>query len=87
MEFEYHLEANLIKLHDDLRNHSYIHGQYSYFSIFDSKKRDIYKASMRDRVVHQMLYQYLVFLYEPEFIAHSYASRVKKGAHRTLHNI
>src|SRR3989344_2093226 len=63
MDFEMHLEDNLFLLYNDLKNFSYKHLSYEYFQIFDNKKRDIYKAKIRDRIVHQIIYDYLVLLF------------------------
>ena len=79
IEFEYNLEDNIFSLHTDIISGRYQHGEYSYFRVFDSKKRDIHKACVRDRVIHQIIYQYLSTLYESVFIKDSYSSRIGKG--------
>ena len=84
MNFELHLEDNLFGLYDDLRNLDYKHSSYKHFQVFDNKKRDIYKAEVRDRVVHQIIYDHLLSLYEPEFISDSYASRIGKGQYKAI---
>lgn len=84
MDFELHLEDNLFSLYEDLRDSNYKHSAYKHFQIFDNKKRDIYKAEVRDRVVHQIVYDYLLSLYNPEFISDSYASRVGKGQYKAV---
>ena len=84
MNFELHLEDNLFYLYEDLRSGVYKHSSYKYFQIFDNKKRDIYKAEVRDRVVHQIIFDYLLLLFEPEFISDSYASRVNKGQYKAI---
>lgn len=82
--FEYNLENNIFSLHEDIVNFRYEHGKYKHFQVFDNKKRDIYKAEVRDRIVHQIIYEYLVDLYEPSFIRDSYSSRKYKGHHRAI---
>lgn len=82
MEFERHLEDNLFDLHRRLKEREYVHDEYSYFRITDPKKRDIYKSTVRDRIVHQALYTYLCRIYEPLFIEHSFSSRKGKGVHK-----
>lgn len=84
MEFELHLEDNLFCLYEDLHRGVYKHSPYKHFQIFDNKKRDIYKAETKDRVVHQIIYDYLSSLFEPEFIPDSYASRLGKGQYRAI---
>jgi RNA-directed DNA polymerase len=85
--FEYHLENNIFCLHKDLQEFKYKHSEYKYFQVFDNKKRDIYKADVRDRIIHQIVYKYLVSLYEPIFIADSYSSRKNKGHHRAINTL
>jgi retron-type reverse transcriptase len=84
MDFELHLEDNLFGLYEDLRGSNYKHSAYKHFQIFDNKKRNIYQAEVRDRVVHQIIYDYLLSLYNPEFISDSYASRAKKGQYKAV---
>lgn len=82
--FERHLEDNLFSLYEAVLNGKYQHSGYSHFTVYDSKKRDIYKAKVGDRVIHQVIYDHLVKLFEPIFIADSYSSRLDKGAHRAI---
>lgn len=84
MDFEMHLEDNLFGLYNDLQNFTYKHSSYKHFQIFDNKKRDIYKAKVRDRIIHQIIYDYLLLLFEPEFISDSYASRIDKGQYKAV---
>ncbi len=84
MNFELHLEDNLFDLYEDLRNNTYKHSLYKHFQIYDNKKRDIYKAEVRDRIVHQIIYDYLLLMFEPEFIPDSYASRIDKGQYKAI---
>jgi retron-type reverse transcriptase len=84
MDFELHLEDNLFCLYDDLYSGVYKHSPYKHFQVFDNKKRDIYKAEVRDRVVHQIIYDHLLSFFELEFISDSYASRVGKGQYKAI---
>ena len=84
MKFERHLEDNLFSLHEELKAGSYSHAGYSYFRISDPKKRDIWKAAVRDRIVHQALFGYLCKIYEPLFIDLSFSSRKNKGTHKAV---
>ncbi|MFA5021273.1 MAG: reverse transcriptase domain-containing protein, partial [Patescibacteria group bacterium] len=85
--FENNLAQNLLELHDCLSNRRYRHDSYEYFRVYDPKKRDIHKARVRDRIVHQIIFDYLAGLYEPDFIANSYASRVGKGTHQAVRKL
>ena len=79
-----HLEDNIFNLYQDLCNNTYKHSSYKHFQIFDNKKRDIYKAEVRDRIVHQIIFNYLLLLFEKDFISDSYASRINKGQYKAI---
>ena len=80
--FEQRVEDNLFKLHADLASHSYVHAPYHAFFIRDPKVREIHKATVRDRIVHHVVYQKLNPIFEKTFIADSYSSRKLKGTHK-----
>ena len=77
--FEYELEKNLLKLHHDLNLDIYKHGSYCKFTVFDNKKRDIVVPPIRDRVVHRMVYEYLVPIFDKTFIYDVWSCRKGKG--------
>lgn len=84
MQFKLHLIDNLYQLHIDLQNKTYVHGNYSHFIITDPKKRDIHKSSVRDRIVHHMLYDALYPYFDTKFIYDSYSCRINKGTHKAI---
>lgn len=77
--YQYSLEDNLWRLYADLNEDKYIHGPYQYFTIQESKRRDIAVASVRDRVVHRLVYEYLVSIYDRTFIYDAWSCRIGKG--------
>ena len=83
-EFEFHLMDNILSLHSDLKNHTYTHGGYKQFNISDPKPRRISKASVRDRLVHHMLYRILYPFFDRTFIADSYSCREDKGSLKAI---
>lgn len=85
--FEFRLEDNLFRLHRDLKNKRYKHGQYVGFYIRDPKVRHIHKAEVRDRVVHHTLFKYINPIFEPTFIADSYSARIGKGTHKGVERL
>ncbi len=87
MEFERHLEDNLFQLSEELRGFKYSHGPYDHFVLYDSKKREIHKAMIKDRIVHKIIYDLLVMIYEQAFIKDSYSSRVNKGTHKAINTL
>jgi len=84
MDFEMNLEDNIFSLCEEVKNNAYRHSSYTHFQIFDNKKRDIYKAEVKDRIIHQIIYDYLLSLFNPSFIADSYASRIYKGQYKAI---
>ena len=85
--FELRLEDNLFRLHRDLKNKRYKHGQYVGFYIRDPKVRHIHKAGVRDRIVHHALFKYINPIFEPTFIADSYSARIDKGTHKGVERL
>ena len=83
-EFKLKLIDNLIDLHNDLKNKTYVHGQYEAFNVFEPKKRNIHKASVRDRVLHRAVYRILYPFFDRKFIFDSYSCRLNKGTHKAL---
>ena len=82
--FERNLMANIIDLHNDLKNKIYKHSTYKAFKINDPKPRDIHKASVRDRLLHHAIYRVLYPYFDTKFIHDSYSCRLGKGTHRAL---
>jgi RNA-directed DNA polymerase len=84
LEFNHHLETNLIQLQHELITHTYHPGEYRTFEILDPKPRIISAAPYRDRVVHHALCNAIVAPIERTFIYDSYANRQGFGTHRAL---
>ena len=85
-EFGLNLEDDIFKLHDELKNQTYCHSPYYTFHIFDPKHRLISKATVRDRIVHYLVFKELCRVFDPSFIYHSYSSRLEKGTHLAVVN-
>lgn len=84
MTYELHLEDNIYQLCEKLKTGKYLHARYKQFIVVDNKKRQIHKAEVQDRIVHQIIHHYLLSHFEPDFIADSYASRTGKGQYRAI---
>ena len=76
--------ANLISLHQDLVAKTYHHSAYHAFKISDPKPRQIHKATVRDRIVHRVIYRILYPYFHQKFIYDSYSCRNGKGTHRAV---
>lgn len=82
--FQLNLSDNIICLHNELTNKQYIHGGYSVFYISDPKSRIIHKASVKDRIVHHLLYKELHQYFDSRFIYDSFSCRDYKGTHKAI---
>ena len=67
-EFELNLEDNIFRLHDSLTSGKWKPDPYTAFYVQDPKLRRIHKASVRDRVLYQAIYQKLYPLFDKELI-------------------
>ena len=83
-EFQLRLMDNILSLHTDLKNKTYLHGPYHAFNISDPKPRNIHKASVRDRLLHHAIYRVLYPHFDTKFVHDSYSCRLYKGTHRAL---
>lgn len=79
LRFEMNLEENLVNLRDELYDRTYKVGRSTCFIIEDPVKREIFAADFRDRVVHHLVYNYIMPFFERTFIADSYSCRKGKG--------
>ncbi|MEK7508825.1 MAG: reverse transcriptase/maturase family protein [Patescibacteria group bacterium] len=85
--FERYLEDNIFQLVKELSTDAYRHGFYHTFHIRDPKPRVISKATVRDRLVHHLVFRELYRIFNPTFIYHSYSSRLDKGTHLAVANL
>ncbi len=85
--FERYLEDNIFSLQQELVVQTYRHGPYYTFHIMDPKHRVISKATVKDRLVHHVVFQYLYNIFDSAFIYHSYACRSNKGTHLAVQNL
>ena len=77
--FQDKLEANIQSIYADLNSGKYRHGEYRTFTVRDNKKREISVAEMRDRIVHRLVYDYLVPIFDKTFIYDAWSCRKGKG--------
>src|SRR3989338_6466771 len=83
-EFQLRLMDNILSLHTDLKNRTYIHSGYHAFNISDPKPRNIHKATVRDRLLHHAIYRVLYPYFDKKFISDSYSCRLNKGTHKAI---
>lgn len=77
--FQYKLLENILQLYSELNSGTYKHGYYKKFVIHDNKKREIAVAGVQDRIVHRLIYDFLVPIYDKTFSYDAWSCRVNKG--------
>ncbi|MBP9701929.1 MAG: group II intron reverse transcriptase domain-containing protein [Candidatus Pacebacteria bacterium] len=82
--FQLRLIDNILSLHLELKNKTYVHRGYEAFKISDPKPRDIHKASVRDRLLHRAIYRKLYPFFDRTFIPDSFSCRLNKGTHKAF---
>lgn len=71
--FERALEENLVTLREKLERGTYRPGRFVAFLVEKPKRREIFAADFRDRVVHHLLVAHLERTWERRFIHDSFA--------------
>lgn len=82
--FEASLEQELCALHHELSTGIYHHSGYTQFRIRDPKERIIHKAAVRDRVVHRLVYNELLPLFNARWLDCSFSCRPGFGQHTSI---
>ena len=80
-KFEQNLSENLNELCDDLLNRRYRALPSKCFIIDYPKKREVFAAMFRDRIVHHLYFRYTHQIFERTFIADSYSCIEGRGTH------
>ena len=70
---------NCIKLTNEINNGTYEIGPSITFCVTNPKLREVFAADFRDRVVHHLIMNELMPLFEQLFITNSYSCRKEKG--------
>jgi len=69
----------LVMIQDRLRSHTYAFGPYKTFTVQEKKFRHVVDAPMKDRIVHWMLYSYLLPIWQPRFIHDTFGNLPGRG--------
>lgn len=77
--FTYYLEEQIQSLYSDLNTGNYQHGTYRTFTHIDTKRRQISVATTRDKIVHRLVYDYLIEIFNKTFVYDAWSCRVGKG--------
>jgi hypothetical protein len=81
VKFEQNLRQNLEELCDDLLTGRYQAQPSKCFVIDYPKKREVFAAMFRDRIVHHLYFRYTHQMFERTFIADSYSCIEGRGTH------
>ena len=82
--FEKDLEKNMRQLHNELITGTYRTSEYSVFTIYDPKEREIYRLPFRDRVVHHAIMNVMEPIWTSIFIRQTYSCIKGRGIHALL---
>jgi RNA-directed DNA polymerase len=78
---------HLLKVQECLRARSYTFGPYKEFTVREKKFRHVVDAPMKDRIVHWMLYDYLLPIWQPRFIADTFGNLTGRGTHAAVRRV
>lgn len=70
-----------------LRDRQYSFGPYKTFTVREKKFRDVVDAPMKDRIVHWMLYRYLLPIWQPRFIHDTFGNLPGRGTHAAIRRL
>jgi len=74
-------------IQERLRGRTYSFGPYKSFTVREKKFRHVVDAPMKDRVVHWMLYDYLLPIWQPRFIHDTYGNLPERGTHAAVRRL
>lgn len=77
----------LLAIQQRLRARTYTFGPYKEFTVQEKKFRHVVDAPMKDRVVHWMLYQYMLPIWQPRFIADTFGNLPGRGTHAAVRRL
>ena len=86
-DFEKDLHKNLVELRDEIFERRYKPQPSVCFIITYPKRREVFAANFRDRIVHHLYYNYTYNLFEKTLIEDSYSCRKGKGTHYGIHRL
>lgn len=82
LAFEASLGSELKALYDELHSGTYTPGEYSFFYVYEPKKRIIRAPKFRDLVVQHAMYREIYDIFNPSFVDQSFACRKNGGTHK-----
>jgi RNA-directed DNA polymerase len=87
-EHDKNKEANLLKLHEMLKNKAYKTSEYTTFTIFEPKERLIFRLPyFPDRITHHAIMNILEPIFVASFTADTYSCIKKRGIHKAANAV
>lgn len=77
----------LALIQERLRTRTYTFGPYKTFTVREKKFRDVVDAPMKDRIVHWMLYDTMLPIWQPRFIHDTYGNLPGRGTHAAVRRL
>ncbi len=77
----------LLIIQQRLRAGTYSFGPYKTFTVQEKKFRCVVDAPMKDRIVHWMLYEYLLPIWQPRFIHDTFGNLPGRGTHAAVNRL
>lgn len=77
----------LLTIQQRLRERTYTFGPYKTFTVREKKWRDVVDAPMKDRIVHWMLYEHLLPIWQPRFIHDTFGNLPGRGTHAAVRRL
>jgi RNA-directed DNA polymerase len=78
---------HLTTIQERLRSRAYTFGPYKTFTVREKKFRCVVDAPMKDRIVHWMLYRYLLPIWQPRFINDTFGNLPGRGSHAAVNRL
>lgn len=78
---------HLVTIQQRLRERRYTFGPYKTFTVREKKFRDVVDAPMKDRIVHWMLYRFMLPIWQPKFIHDTYGNLPGRGTHAAVRRL
>ncbi len=81
-------EANILKLHEMLKDKTYTTSKYDIFKVFEPKERDVYRLPFYpDRITHHAIMNILEPIFVAAYTTDTYSCIKKKGIHAALYKV
>lgn len=74
-------------IQERLRACRYTFGPYRSFTVREKKFRDVVDAPMKDRIVHWMIYDHLLPIWQPRLIHDTYGNLPARGTHAAVRRL